>query len=68
MIFMINLKISLKDLFKSNKGKTKIEIEFINADQKVGLLEIDSTYSINFQDDIKNKILNIDGIEEVISS
>ncbi|NGX33899.1 MAG: DNA polymerase III subunit alpha [Candidatus Anoxychlamydiales bacterium] len=59
--------LEIKNLFKSNPGKTAVELEFFNETQKIGLLEISSNLKINFHADFKNKILNIAGIEEVIS-
>ncbi|NGX35872.1 MAG: DNA polymerase III subunit alpha [Candidatus Anoxychlamydiales bacterium] len=58
----------LKDIFKNHPGETKIELQFLAKEEKVGILEIDSIYSINFQDDFKNKILNIPGILTLSSS
>ena len=60
--------LKLKDIFKNHPGQTKIELEFLANREKVGLLEIDSMYKINYQEDIKNKILNLKGILSLSAS
>ncbi len=60
--------LELKQIIKSNPGKTTVELEFLNGDQKIGLLEITSNLKINFHSDFENKVLNITGVEQIISS
>ena len=60
--------LELKKIIKMYPGKTKVEIEFFSGDKRVGHIEADSMYRINYNDEVKNKILSLRGISNIAIS
>lgn len=65
--FKLTKVLELKEIFKANPGRTKVELEFYSDSNRMGILEIDSALSINYKDDLKNKILSLQGVIDVMS-
>lgn len=66
--FRFSKVLELKEIIKSNLGKTKVELEFYLENNKIGHLEIDSALSVNYKEELKNKILTLRGVMEIMSN
>jgi DNA polymerase III subunit alpha len=65
--FRFSKVLELKEIIRSNPGKTKVELEFYLKESRIGLVEIDSALSVNYKEELKNKILSLQGILDVMS-
>ena len=66
--FRFTKVLELKEIFKANPGKTKVELEFYLENNKIAHLEIDSALSVNYKEELKSKILSLQGIVDVLSN
>jgi len=65
-VFRFSNVLELKEIIKSNPGKTKVDLEFYSNNKKIGLLEIDSALKVEYKEDFKNKTLRLQGIESIL--
>ncbi len=66
--FRFSKVLELKEIIKSNLGKTKVELEFYLKENRIALIEIDSALSVNYKEELKNKILSLQGVVDVMSN
>jgi hypothetical protein len=60
--------LQLKEILKTHPGRTRVELEFYSGQNKIGHIEADSVLSVNYKDEIKNKILSLSGINGIAIS
>jgi len=60
--------LKLKEIIREHPGDAKLELAFFSKDKQIALMELESSLKLDYKEDVKNKILQIDGIEAVMSS
>jgi len=58
--------LKLKQIFRSNPGKCRILLAFISKGNKIANLHIDSSWGIQYEENIGKKIRNIDNVIDII--
>jgi DNA polymerase-3 subunit alpha len=54
--------LQLKDLFRKNPGKTKVEISFVSQNKSIGSVFIDAPWGINVQGEMEKEIKGIKSV------
>ena len=57
--------LQVKDIFKNNPGKTKVEIQFYSNLTKVGSILVDASFGVQLSEDVKKKFKKITAIEDI---
>ncbi len=54
--------LELKNIFKSNPGRSRIELHFYTPNRFLSALEIDATWKLNFDSEVENRVKNIPAV------